>query len=145
MVIKEFPLPQLAIDPADKLYPNHNEGHYDAIKPWLLATIIINHKHLSKKWMDSWMGAVDKTVERFTGVKAGYVLKAGEKAEQVANTAADWSNKMKTEFDALRRSLFDAYTNATTGFDNFVETLKVGAVIGSALLAFKLFTGDRNE
>lgn len=145
MVIAKFPLPALAIDPADKLWPNHNEGYFDSIKPWLLATVIINHKHLSKKWMDSWMGAVDKTVERFTGVKAGYVLKAGEKAEKLANTAADWQNQMKKEFDALRKSLSDAYTNTTGSFGDFFETLKIGAVVGGALLAFKLFSGGDND
>ncbi len=145
MVIAKFPLPALAIDPADKLNPNHNEGHYDSVKPWILATIIINHKHLSKKWMDSWMGAVDKTVERFTGVKAGYVLKAGEKAEEIKNTAADWSNKMKQEFDALRKSLFDAYNNTTSGFESFLDALKIAAVAGGGLLLVNLLSGDRNE
>lgn len=145
MVIEKFPLPQLVIDPADKLWPNHNEGYFDSIKPWMLATVIINHKHLSKKWMDSWMGAVDKTVERFTGVKAGYVLKAGEKAEEIKNTAADWSNKMKKEFDALRSSLFGAYEGAKSGLDSFIDALKIAAVAGGGLLLVNLFSGDRNE
>ncbi|MFI0427106.1 MAG: hypothetical protein ACH34V_09140 [Flavobacterium sp.] len=145
MVIAKFPLPQLETDPANKLWPNHNEAYFDSIKPWLLATVIINHKHLSKKWMDSWMGAVDKTVERFTGVKAGYVLKAGEKAEEIKNTAADWSNKMKKEFDALRKSLFDAYNNTTSGFESFLDALKIAAVAGGGLLLVNLLSGDRNE
>ena len=146
MVIKEFPLPVLEIDPANKLWPNHNEAYFDSLKPWLLATIIINYKHVSKKWMDSWMGAIDKTVERFTGVKAGYVIKAGEGAEKLKNTAADWQDKMKKEFDALRKSLSDAYNNTTSGFGDFVETLKIAAIAGGALLAFKLISGsDSNE
>ncbi len=139
MVIKEFPLPALENS------PDHNRGYYDSLKPWLLATIIINHKQLSKKWMDSWMGAVDKTIERFTGVKAGYVLKTGEKAEKLANTAADWSNQMKKEFDALKNSLFGAYEGTRSGIENFFETLKIGAVVGGALLAFKLISGEGND
>lgn len=139
MAIKEFPLPALENS------PDHNRGYYDSLKPWLLATIIINHKQLSKKWMDSWMGAVDKTIERFTGVKAGYVLKAGEKAEKLANTAADWSNQMKQEFDALKKSLFGAYEGTRSGIESFFETLKIGAVVGGAILAFKLISGEGND
>ncbi len=144
IVIKQFPIPQLA-EPSQKEYPNHNEATFDAIKPWRLADLIISKKSLAKGYMDSFMGAVDSTIEQFTGIKKSYSISGAKKAEDLANTAADWANNMKREFAELRRSLSDLYTNTTSGFGDFVETLKIAAIAGGALLAFKLFTGDRNE
>lgn len=144
IVIKQFPIPQLA-EPDQKEYPDHNESVFDSIRPWRLADLLISKKSLAKGYMDSFMGAVDSTIEQFTGIKKSYSISGAKKAEDLANTAADWANNMKREFAELRRSLSDLYTNTTSGFGDFVETLKIAAIAGGALLAFKLFTGDRNE
>lgn len=145
LVIKEFPIPQLA-EPEQKEYPNHNESVFDSIRPWRLADLIISKKTLAKGFMDSFMGAVDTTIEQFTGIKKSYSIAGAKKAEELAGTAADWYDEMKNEFAKLRKSLSDAYNNTTSGFGDFVETLKIAAIAGGALLAFKLISGgDSNE
>lgn len=144
LVIKEFPIPQLA-EPEQKEYPNHNESVFDSIRPWRLADLIISKKTLAKGFMDSFMGAVDTTIEQFTGIKKSYSIAGAKKAEELAGTAADWYDEMKNEFAKLRKSLSDAYTNTTGSFGDFFETLKIGAVVGGALLAFKLFSGGDND
>ena len=145
LVIKEFPIPQLA-EPEQKEYPNHNESVFDSIRPWRLADRIISKKTLAKGFMDSFMGAVDTTIEQFTGIKKSYSIAGAKKAEELAGTAADWYDEMKNEFAKLRKSLSDAYNNTTSGFGDFVETLKIAAIAGGALLAFKLISGgDSNE
>jgi len=145
LVIKEFPIPQLA-EPEQKEYPNHNESVFDSIRPWRLADLIISKKTLAKGFMDSFMGAVDTTIEQFTGIKKSYSIAGAKKAEELAGTAADWYDEMKNEFAKLRKSLSDAYNNTTSGFGDFVETLKIAAIAGGALLAFKLISGsDSND
>ena len=54
-------------------------------------------------------------------------------------------NKMKQEFDALKKSLFGAYEGTRSGIESFFETLKIGAVVGGAILAFKLISGEGND
>lgn len=145
LVIKEFPIPQLA-EPEQKEYPGHNEAVFDSIRPWRLADLIISKKSLAKGYVDSFMGAVDTTIEQFTGIKKSYSIQGAKKVEQLAGSAADWYDEMKKEFAELRKSLSDAYNNTTSGFGDFVETLKFVALAGIGIAIVSKFTdGNSNE
>lgn len=144
IIISKFPIPELA-KPDQKEYIDHNEAPFDSIRPWVLANLIISKKTLSKDYLDSFSGAIDTTLEQFTGVKGNYTIKTGNAAEKLAGSAADWYDQMKKEFDTLRKSLNEAYSSTTSNIGDFFETLKIGAVIGGALLAFKLISGENNE
>lgn len=135
LVIKEFPLPQFLADENNK----HNNGPFDCIRPWVLLDLVISKKTLAKGFMDSWMGVIDSSIRKFTGINAGYTIKGGKAADELAGTAADFYDNMRKEFRSFRNSLSSAYSNTAAGLSGFTEAITIAGIGAAALVVYNLF------
>lgn len=140
LVIKEFPLPEFLADDAI-----HNNGPFDSIRPWVIYDLIISKKSLAKEYMDSWMGAIDTGIQEFTGVPAGYVIKAGAKTKELAGTAEDFYDNMRKEFRSFKSSLSSAYTSTAAGFSGFAEAITIAGIGAAALLAYNIINSSSSS
>lgn len=144
IIIKEFPLPNFAKQDY-KEFLDHNEAVFDCVRPWILSNTILLKKQLSKSYKDEWMGWIDASISQFTGIDANYKIKAGKKVEELKDTAADWYDEMKNEFQDMRNSLNDLYSGSKSGLEGFAEALKWSAVAGGVLLAISFINGSESS
>jgi hypothetical protein len=147
-MVEKFPFPLFDTSP-DREYKNHNSSFFDCVRPWVIYNSVINKRNLGQELLNSWSGVMDITIKQFTGINKGYTIKygkgAGESYDKVKNTAGDFINQMKKEFQDLKDSLSNTYQGTKDSFDSFITAITYGGLALGGYLVYDLFTSnDRN-
>lgn len=124
---------------------SHNASTPDVVMPSILEKYVILKKSLGKELMDEWFGFIDAGISKFTGIDANYKIKTGKTLSDLEGTAIDFYANMKKEFQSLRNSLRNAYSNTTAGLSGFADAITVTAVGVAALFAYNVLFSQSNS